>query len=249
MVANIHCSFRGGKIHVSETRRIAGQRKLRLLGSGWRGVVFMAAATLLYLELWELGLLILAGALLWSLVAGAIKKWRRILTQQRVLLLLRQGRVDLALTMSGEPEPLSLIWWQHLYSLFREGEWSKATRYLETIEGEKERDYLLALAYLGQNMPTRALALCPPRPQEKWQLLKAQAHFQLHEWKKVLSTLRGGKLDAAQVVECNWLKGGSYYYLGQYKPAVKLLRQVLEQQQEAYAEAEVWLQIALTKLE
>lgn len=225
-----------------------GRRKLRLLGNGWRGGMLLTAIVLLYLELWELGLVALALALLWCLVVGIVKNWRRIVAEQRVFLLLRQGKVDHALAMSGEPEPQSLIWWRHLSSLCRAGQWSEATRRLEVVEGGAEREYLLAVAYLGQDMPTKALALCPPRSQGKWQLIKAQAYFQLQEWKKVLSTLRGGGLPGEDL-ECNWLKGGSYYFLEQYKPAVKLLRIVSEQRQEEYASADLWLQNALTRLE
>ena len=193
-------------------------RKLPL-GNGWRGWCSSGLGLLLYLENWELSLLTLALAVFWSLLAGIIIKWRRILVRQRVLLLLRRGMVSEALALWGEPEPGSLVWWRHLIALFKAGDWREATRRLEAVEAGKERDYLLAAAYLGQNLPVRALALCPPKPQGKWRLLKAQAYFQLGEWKKVLGVLRGGgRLDENQALEWAWLKGASYYFLEQYKP-------------------------------
>lgn len=248
-MANLDCGFKAGKIYVNEPRRLSLPRKLPL-GNGWRGLVLIGAGVLLYLENWELSLLTFALAVFWSLLAGIIIKWRRILVRQRVLLLLRRGMVSEALALWGEPEPGSLVWWRHLIALFKAGDWREATRRLEAVEAGKERDYLLAAAYLGQNLPVRALALCPPKPQGKWRLLKAQAYFQLGEWKKVLGVLRGGgRLDENQALEWAWLKGASYYFLEQYKPAVKLLGQVAAQKQEAYARSEAWLRDAIAKLD
>lgn len=249
-MANLVCSFKAGKIYVDEPRRISARRGLRIQGDGWRGLLLIGALVLFYFELWELSLLVFALALLWSLVVAIVKKWRRILAEQRTLLLLRQGMVSEALALAGEPEQGSLLWWRHLIALCKAGDWQEAARRLEPVEAGKERDYLLAMAYLGQNMPAKALALCPPKPQGEWRLLKAQAYFQLQEWKKVLGVLRGGgRQDGPQALEWAWLKGASYYFLEQYKPAVKLLGQVAAQQQEEYAQAEVWLRDAIAKLE
>jgi len=249
-VANIYCSFKAGKIHVEESRRISQPRRLGLLGNGWRGTLIMTGALLCIYGLWELGLIAMALAVIWSVIEILIKKGKTIFTRQKVLQYLRQGKEEDALALVGEPEPLSLIWWQYLVMLFKQGRWAEACSSLQGLEAGKERDYLLALTYLGQNQPEAALGLCPPRPEGHWQMVRVQALFQMGEWQKVLGVLRrkSGKVGAVERREMAWLKGGSYYHMEQYKPAVKLLREVVEYDDPDYSIAENWLDQALAKL-
>lgn len=252
IVPEIICFFKAGKIYVQEPRRFSVPIKVRVLGNGWRGLLLVGGAILWVYGLRELGLIALSLAVLWSLVAGITKKWRRIFKHQRVLLLLRRGQVQQALALSGEMEPGSLIWWRYLHLLFREQRWSEAVGVLTGTEAGLVKDcgYFLAVAHLGGHKPNQALALCPLRPEGQWRILKAEALFQLQEWQKVLNVLRGRERSGkSRDLEHTWLKGGSYYYLKQYKPALKLFRRLAESGDEAYRHVELWLKDALTKLE
>jgi tetratricopeptide (TPR) repeat protein len=248
-MAHIRCSFKGGKI---DPIRLSGGVKgeYSFLGSGWRGVLIVFAAILCLYGLWELGLIAFGLACIWSLGENILKKWRQVYTGQRVLHALSKGKVDEALSIGGEPGPDTVLWWNLLFALFQQQRWQEAVQWLDDLgEGEK-RDYLLGVAKLGLNRPEETLRLAPPKSEGAWRMLKAQALFQMQEWQKVLSLLRGSSLTGrgADYLEQIWLKGGSYFFLGEHKSAAHLLRQVVERGGEDYFLAQTWLQEAQEKL-
>ena len=250
-MAGIRCSFKAGNIITEDSTKIGIWGEMRLLGNGWRGLLVVTGAVLWIYGLWELGLVLLALSILWSLVEMFFKRWKQIYRRQKVLQALRLGRIEEALELGPEPEPGTQIWWRLLSILFKQNQWNQAAQWLEQLKAGNERDYLLAIARLGQNRPVEALELCPPRAEGPWRTLKAEALFKAEEWRKVLGQLRGSTFRSSKTdgLEYAWLKGGSYYYLEQYKPAVKLLRQVVEQGGDEYAGAANWLRIAITKLD
>jgi tetratricopeptide (TPR) repeat protein len=250
-MARIRCSFKAGNIIAKGAPKVGIRGELRLLGNGWRGLLVVAGAVLWIYGLWELGVLLLGHAFIWSFVENIFRRWKHICARQKVLLALRQGRIEDTMELGGEPEQGTQIWWRLLFLLFTQHRWDQAAQWLEQVEKGKERDYLLAIARLGQNRPADALKLCPPRAEGEWRTLKTEALFKAGEWQKVVGQLRGSSLrgkNKAEALENAWLKGGSYYHLGQYKPAVKLLRQVVEQGGGDYPEAQDWLRTAITKL-
>jgi len=249
-MARIRCSFKAGKIISEGATSMGFKGELRLLGNGWRGLLIIAAAILWVYGLRDLGLIVMGIACIWSLVESIFRRWRRVCLRQKVLLVLGQGKIDEALEIAGEPEPYSGVWWRMLLLLFQQNRWDEAARWIDETDLGKERDYLLAVVRLGQGRPDLAFDLCPSKPQGEWLILKVQALFKMQEWHKVLGLLRGSSLRSNSVerLEQYWLKGGCYYFLGQFKPAVKLLRQVVEQGGEEYSPALPWLQQAIAKL-
>jgi len=245
-VAYILCSFRAGKIEAQAKKpRFPGLEGL-YMGNGWRGILLTAAVILYVRDLVIPGVIVLVAAGLWSLIDMAVRNWRELYARHNTLRLLRQGRWEQALEVAGPLGAGSKLWWQFLGIFLQSGSWDKARQWLEEHEAGEERDFLLAAVLLGQEKPADALRLCPPRPQGPWQTLKAEALFQQGEWKKLLAVLRSST--RGDKLEHDWLRGASYYYLKQYKPAAKLLHQVVERGGADYGNAAQLLDRALARV-
>lgn len=246
-MAHIRCSFRAGKIEsqVKSTWSLGLEGLAR--GNGWRGGLLMLALIMWVRGLLAPALIVLAAAGLWSMVALAVRNWTELCSRNRALLLIRRERWEEALEHAGLLRAGSELWWQFLGFLLQRGSWDTAQQWLEELKAGEERDYLLAVTLLGQEKPLDALRLCPARPKGQWQTIKAQVFFQQGEWKKVLAALRSAPVSNEQP-EHAWLRGASYYYLEQYKPAAKLLRQVVEQAGADYGDAALLLDGALTRV-
>ena len=246
-MAHIRCSFRAGKVDV----QLKSQWSLGLeglaRGNGWRGIVLTLAIVMWVRGLLAPGIILMAAAGIWSFVAMAARNWTELCSRNRVLLLINRGRWEDALELAGPLRAGSKLWGQFLGFLMQKGSWGMAQQWLEELKAGEERDYLLAVTLLGQDKPAQALRLCPSRPQGQWQTLKAEGYFQQGEWKKVLAALRSAPAGSEQP-EHAWLRGASYFYLEQYKLAVKLLRQVAEQGDADYGDASLLLDRALTRV-
>lgn len=242
-------TFRAGKVITESTGKLRGKRKLNL-GNGWRGVLVITGVVLLARGLGMLGAIILGLAALWSIIENALRHWRTIYIRQRALTYLKRGLIQEALDLTGTPEPSSELWWCLLAELFKQLRWQEAAAKLEEIPQSEQRAYLMAITKLGQNQPREALSLCPPSSDGRWKTLRAEAYFQMKEWQKVLGVLRGKESSAARAeqMEHAWLKGGSYFFLNQLKPAIKLLRTVADKGGEGFESAEEWLREAAAKV-
>lgn len=242
----IRCSFRAGEIEAKAKKtRFPGLEGL-YVGSSWRGIMLTAAIIMFVRGLLLPGAVVLAAAALWSLIAMAARNWQELYARNQALALLGRGCWEEALAVADPLEAGSKLWWQFLGIFFQKGSWDRAREWLQELEAGEERDFLLAAALLGLEKPTEALELCPPRPQGRWQTLKAEALFQQGEWKKLLGVLRYSA--GRDKLEHAWLKGASYYYLKQYKPAVKLLQLVVEQGGADYGNAALLLDRALARV-
>lgn len=249
-MTHLPISFRAGKIVASSVKTKAWPDQ-PLLGNFWRGFLIVSGMILLLKGLWTLAAIVFSAALVWSLIENALRNWQAIYLRQKTLRCLDLGRGEEALALCSTPNPGTRIWWRFLELFFSLQRWQLASEWLEKLEAGKERDFLLAVTKLGLNRPAEALSLCPARPDGAWLILKAEALFQLQEWNKVLGFMRGsaGRGRGPEQLEIAWLKGGSYFFLSQYKPAVKLLRQVAEQGGDEYKSAGDWLLQALAKIE
>lgn len=239
-MANIRCSFRAGKIET----KVKLSRRPGLIdlakGNNWRGALLVAAVVGVCQGFQAPGLLLLAVAVLWSLIEMALRNWRTLYRRTEALALLqRDPERALALV---DPLPGSHVWWQCIAFFFSSGAWEKAGEWLEQLQPSPRRDYLLAVALFSQGHSPQVLGLCPPQPKGDWLLLKAETHYQLGEWNKVLGMLRApaGK----DKLEHLWLKGASHYQLKQYKPAIRLLRQVVKAADAKYSDAPKFLALA-----
>lgn len=248
-MAKLQCSFRGGKIVPMFQESWSWPVQAPLLGNGWRGLSVVIGVVLLVYGLWPLGVIFLGLAVLWGVVVLAVGNWRQVYRGQRAVLVLDRD-VEEALSIGGEPHPNTGFYWRLLKHLFQQQRWEDVLARLTVLEEGEDREYLEAVASLGLEQPEIVLASCPPRPQGKWRMLKAQALFQAQRWQDVLITLRGRshRLSPEEFLETNWLKGGSYYNLGQYKPAARILQQVVDQGGEGYPLAQAWLQEAQQKV-
>lgn len=245
-MAYIRCSFRAGKIEAQVIKpRFPGLEGL-YMGSSWRGIMLTAAIILIVRGLYIPGAIVLATAGLWSLIAMASRNWQELYARHQALALLGRGRWEEALAAAEPLEAGSKLWWQFLGLFCQMSSWDMARQWLEELEGGEERNFLLASALLGQEKPAEALQFCPPRPQGRWQTLKAEALFQQGDWRKLLAVLQSPA--GSDKLEHAWLRGASYYHLKQYKPAVKLLQQVVEQGGADYGDAALLLDRALARI-
>lgn len=245
-MAHIRSSFRAGKVDVQVKSGWSLGLEGLARGNVWRGILLTLAIVMWVRGLLAPGLIMLAVAGIWSFVAMAARNWTELCSRNRVLLLIKRGRWEEALELAGPLRAGSKLWWQFLGYLMQKGSLDMAQQWLEALKAGEERDYLLAVTLLGQEKPTDALRLCPSRPQGQWQTIKAEGFFQQREWKKVLAALRSAPVGSEQP-EHAWLRGTSYFYLEQYKPAVKLLRQAVEQGGADYGDAALLLDRALTR--
>lgn len=247
---NFRTSFRAGKV-VTEAGRFRFKTVLTL-GNGWRGILVAAGIVLLVKTVWELGLIVLGLAALWSCIEQALRKWRKIVLQEKILLLLKEDKIDEVLEICGVPEPGSSLWWKVLSIFFKKEQWREAAEWLKELDEGNERDYLMAVARIGGKQPQQALLLCPSKAEGDWLTVKAEALFQMKDWEQVLALLRRsrpGRTHGSQGVEQVWLKGGSYYFLGRYKSAMRLLDYVNRHGGADYGSTGVWLQDAAAKKE
>jgi tetratricopeptide (TPR) repeat protein len=225
-VAAIRCSFRGGEV-ITELKRIpfSGLEGLKA-GNSWRGAAVLLGIILLVQGFFSPGILILAAVGLWSFVHMAGKYWRIIYRRAKAQRLLKRGQWEEALPWAEPVTAGSNSWWQFVGAYCAAGHWDLARRWLEELEPGEERDFLLAVTYLALKQPGAALEYCPPRPQGRWQTVAAEASFQQGEWARVVTGLRAAG-SGDEKIEHAWLRGASYYFLKEYKSAVKLLRQVV----------------------
>lgn len=249
-MAHVQFAFKAGTIEVHHLSKKRNRASLRLLGNGWRGILVLSTAMMWIYGLWELGAILLGFALIWSVIETALKRSKEMVVRQQVLRALREGDTELALMLCGKPEPNTALWWRLLGLHLKQGRWKEAETWLEELEAGEEKKYLLAIIKLGQLRGKEALALCPARVDGKWRIVKAEALFIEQQWQQVLNLLRGRstKERGWERIEHAWLKGGSYFFLGQYKPAIRLLKQVVDQTGDDYGPALDWLQRAMAKL-
>lgn len=254
MAVQLNGTFKAGKPCL-EPPRLAGRLKWRggrtaVQGNPGRGVLVVAAAALAVLQYQRPALCALAVAMVWSLLESFLKKWKKEYREQKFLRCLRRGRIEEALAINPHIQPRSALWWKRLAVLFAHERWQEAADAAAQLEDGEERDLLRAMICLGAKQPQQALDLCPPLPAGMWRMVRAQAHFQRGEWQQVLAALRGTARDRQiPAVECAWLKGMSYFHLGQYKPAANLLRQAAEKGGAEYDQARIWLEEALARLD
>jgi hypothetical protein len=177
----------------------------------------------------------------------AIKNWCQLYKRAKATGSLKRGKWEEALHYAGPLAPGSKFWWQFVGVFFAGSHWELARQWLEELGPGEERDFLLAVALLGQREPKAALHYCPSRPQGTWRTVAAEAYFQQRDWKMVLTGLRSPG-NGKNKLEHAWLRGASYYYLKEYKPAIRLLRQVVDQGGSDYGKANQLLERALARL-
>lgn len=242
----IRCSFVGGKILIQARKQYLPQLGGVRLGSPWRGLLLMGAAALFARGMIVPGAVPLVAAGVWSIACMTASNWRGVLGRSRAIALLERGDYEGACGAAGPLRAGSGLWWNFIAFLCQLEQWDTVQEWLAELAGDDSRDYLLALALLGQGQPAAALGRCPPRPKEPWLTLKAEALFKMGEWKKVLGMLPGAT--GKDKLEHTWLKGVSYYRLGQYKAAVKVLRLLVRQGGEEYGDAAQFLAQAETRV-
>lgn len=246
-MASIRCRFRGGDVEAEVKRLPFSMLDGLTQGNSWRGALLLVGIILLMRGMFTPGIMVLATVGAWSFIHMAIRNWHQLYRRAKARGFLKRGQWEEALNCSGPLIPGSKLWWQFVGAFFARTLWDLALQWLEKLEPGEERDYLLAVALLGQREPKAALQYCPPRPQGKWQTVAAEAYFQQGEWKMVVAGLRipgGGE----NKLEHAWLRGASYYYLKEFKPAVKLLRQVVNLGGGDYGNANHLLERALARL-
>lgn len=245
-MAAIRCRFRGGSVEAEiKSMPFSGLEGLPA-GNSWRGLGMLLGIVLLLRGLFAPGVLVLVAVGLWSFVHMAAKNWRKVYRRVKALRLLKKGQWEEALHLA-EPIAGSKLWWQFVGAFFAGGHWDLARQWLEELEPEEERNYLLAVALLAQRQPEAALEWCPSRPKGRWQTLAAEAYFQQGKWERVVTGLRTGG-GGEEKTEYTWLRGASYYHLKEYKPAVRLLRQVVDLGGRDYGNAGHLLEQALVRL-
>lgn len=234
-MAYIRCKFVGGKVAVELGSSCRLGLKGAVSGNVWRGIILVISAILVALGYRNPALILFFGSMLWSMVSVTRRNWRKLFIDRQVLKLLACRRLAEAQLVAGELATGSKLWWRFLAAYFTTAQWEAAAKLLKGHKAGNQRDYLLAIALLGLAKPEEAVKMCPPKPMENWRLLKAEIYFQQNDWQKVLGVLRvyPGKNN----LEITWLKGVSYYHLGQYKLARRLLRQVVKQVGPDYGEA------------
>lgn len=243
-------SFRAGNV-VTEAGRFRFKTEFAL-GNGWRGILVGTGIVLLVKGLWELGLISLGFAGLWSCIEQTLRSWRKTVLQEKAIILMKEDKIEEVLEICGIPEPGSSLWWMVLSIFFKKERWSEAAKWLEELDEGNERDYLMAVARIGGKQPQKALLLCPTKAEGDWLTVKTEALFQMQEWEQVLALLRRsspGRVHGSQDVEHVWLKGGCYYFLGRYKSAARLLGYVSRHGGADYGSTGVWLQDAAAKKE
>ncbi|HOC06098.1 MAG TPA: hypothetical protein PKN71_02140 [Bacillota bacterium] len=246
-MAAIRCSFRGGEVKTELKRIPFSELEGLKAGNSWRGAAVLLGIILLALGLSAPGLLVLASVGLWSFVHMASKNWRKIYRRAKALRVLKRGQWEEALRWVEPVTAGSKLWWQFVGAYFAGGHWDLARQWLEELEPDEERNFLLAVTYLAVKRPGAALEFCPPRPQGRWQTVAAEAYFQQGEWARVATGLRAAG-SGDEKIEHAWLRGASYYYLKEYKSAVKLLRQVVQLGGKDYGNAGRLLEQALAHL-
>lgn len=242
-MAGIHSEFRGGEIQILPDKSFLPELGGLEDGSPLRGVLLLVAVFLLIRNYWLPAGILFAVAALWSILAMALKNWRRVRGRCRAQILLGRGEDS---EEAGEHlRPGGRLWRRRLGLLFQQNRWEEVGGELAILPDGEGKDYLLALAFLGQGRAREALSLCPSRTSEKWLTLKAEALFRLEEWNKLLRMLRSG--GGKDKLERTWLKAMGYYRLKQYKPAARLLALVVRQGGPEYGEAALLLDRALAR--
>lgn len=246
-MVSIRCSFRGGEVEAKTNRfSMLGQEGLAK-GNSWRGALLLLGIVMLFLGQFIPGAIVLVSVGLWSFISMAIKNWQQLYRRAQASGLLKRGKWEEALHRAGPLAPGSKFWWQFVGVFFARSYWDLARKWLEELGPGEERDYFLAIALLGQREPKAALHYCPPRPRGKWQTVTAEAYFQQGKWKTVLEGLRSPG-DGKDKLEHAWLRGVSYYYLKEYKAAVKLLGRVVDLGGKDYGNANQLFESALARL-
>lgn len=234
-MAHIRCNFVGGKVAVELGSLGSLALKGAVLGNTWRGAILLAAACLAVLGYHNPALLLFTGSALWSLISVTRRNRRNLCVERRVIKLLEQGKLAEAEQVAGELLGGGKLWWRFLATYFSAARWEAAARLLAGHKAGEERDYLLVVATLGLARFEEAGRMCPAKMTEDWRLLKAEILLQQTEWQKVLGVLRA--YSGKNKLESTWLKGVSYYHLGQFKLAKRLLQQVVKRGGPDYGEA------------
>ena len=244
-MGHIRCSFRGGVIEAKAKTSTLPDLKGMRVGNTWRGILIWLSVLLFIRGYHVPGGITLTVAGLWSMTAMIRGNGRELYKRNRAMALLRKGSLEEALAIIEQPEPGSKLWWQLLGRYFYEESWVKAGQLLNQLKGE-ERDFLLAVALLGQGKAANALGLCPPRPRGSWKTLKAEVYFQQEEWKKLLGMVAYG--EGKDKLEHIWLRGVSHYHLKQYKSAIRLLRRVVSKGGPDYGGAALLIERILSQI-
>ncbi|MTI95580.1 MAG: hypothetical protein FH749_08840 [Firmicutes bacterium] len=228
------CSFRGGVMKVSYTPRKFNGFRPALLGNRYRGLMIITAAGLWVWDYILFAGLVLALTLAWSLFASARGQWRRQLSKQRLLQMAARG----AAPEEGTDDPI--IIWQYVGAALSGEYWLSAISWLERLPDSEERDYWLAVAWMGKGDYQAVLQMCPARPDIRWLALKVQALYRLEAGKKLLLALRSARqlrVDKRTSDEWIYLRGAGYYFMKDFKPARNLLAGIVKKHGADYGRA------------